>query len=172
MSVVLERERDRCILFDEGVSVGIFRAPLQGERVIRVREAYERAAALWPERLLCVAAYRLSPDFPIGVDADSNLQELAKLLRTIDRSIAAHAAVIEFGGVRGAAMRIAIRAVRAFAGSRSELREFGSLAEASTWLRGFAKHGVPARDPALYLRLYREAERHLAELDAVAAGAR
>jgi hypothetical protein len=91
--------------------VGIRRAPLQGPVLGELREGYARAASAHPGGLALVNVFRLCPRFPLQPGYDSNRGELASLLRVLDRTLVASAHVIELGGVRAAAMRIATKAV-------------------------------------------------------------
>jgi hypothetical protein len=165
MATLLSLSPEGCIAVDSGVVLGIYRAPIKGARVGEVQSAILEAAARCPGGLVSVGVFRLSPEFPIGIDVDQNRAELAELLRTLDRVLAANANVIEFGGIRAAAMRLICRAIRVIARPRSPGAEFARLSDAITWLRPHAARvGVPC-DPAFYVRLYREVEQHLEQLD-------
>lgn len=162
---VVSLEPEGCLAIDSGVVLGIHRAPIQGARVAEVRRAIEAAAQSAPKGLLSIGVFRLSPEFPLGVTATTNVQELAELLRTVDRLCVAHATIIEFGGLRAAAMRTMARAIYALARPRSAYSDFDGLTDAVTWLRPYAERVGAKTDYATYLRLYREVERELDELD-------
>ena len=109
--------------------------------------------------------FRLSPEFPIGVDAGGNRAELAELWRMIDASTRAMAIVVEFGGIRAAVMKLMTRAVQILVRPRAAIGEFDRLSDAIGWLRPHAARAVAPEDPATYYRLYQETARCLDELD-------
>lgn len=161
---VLVQRAEECVVFERGVVVSIHRAPVRGARLSEIRRAIDLVAPDHPRGLVMLSAFRLSPRFPLGPGFDDNVGELAETLRAIERSSAAIANVIEFGGVRAAAMRLASRAVRTLARPRCAMEQFDRLSDAVVWLRPHADRALGPIDPATYVRLYREADRILAAL--------
>lgn len=156
------------IAFERGAVVAIHLAPMLGARLTDTRAAVEAAAALAPRGLAVITVFRLSHRFPFAPGWDSNMGELSDTLRALDRSMAANALVIEFGGLRAAGARLAMRTVRALARPRSPSADFDSLTEAVRWIAPHAR-GVDAPDDfATYRSLYDEAARGLATLDTTA----
>lgn len=154
-----------CFAFRDGVLFSIQRAPVQGPRVAEFGRVIEVAEKLAPRGVLCVGVFRLSPEFPVSISATNNLKELADVLRAFERVCVASASILEFGGVRAAAMRTMMRAIYAIARPRSAFADFDGLTDAVTWLRPYAERMRAPVDYASYLRLYREVERELDELD-------
>ena len=148
-----------------GAVVGIRRAPLQGPVLGELREGYARAAAAHPGGLALITVFRLSRRFPLQPGFDSNKGELAALLRELDRSFVASAHVIEFDGIRAAAMRLATRAVIVLARPKVAIESFDRLADGVAWLVPRAASAGVVVDPASCLALYREADGRLAQMD-------
>lgn len=164
---VVSSRPEGVVLAREGAVVAIHLAPLQGERLTEIRLGIEAAARRHPSGLVLLSAFRLSPRFPLAPGFDSNIQELAANLRALDRVLVAIAGVVEFDGLRAAAFQAASRAVHVVARPRAALETFRRLSEALVWLAPHASRvGLPA-DPALFVRLYREADRRLLTLDTV-----
>ncbi len=164
-TIVLSERPEGVLLGRAGTVVGIRRAPLHGAVLAELRAGFERGLAEHPKGLVCLTAYRLSPRFPLGVGFDSNTGELSETLRVLDRSIIASAHVLEFGGVRAAAMRAATLAVTLLARPRAPIASFDRLTDAIAWLRPHAEAAGVAHDPATFVALYAEAERRLAAMD-------
>ena len=153
------------IAFDRGIHLAIHRAPIQGSRVAEVRAAVDRSAQLAPRGVVSINVFRLVPEFPIDIDLADNQSELVALLRSIDRQFVACASIIEFGGVRGAVMRMVSRAVTTLARPRAAIRDFDTVTEGATWLRAYAERVGAPTDLGSYVRLYREVDRQLEILD-------
>jgi hypothetical protein len=153
------------MLVRHGVVLGIHRAPIQGPRVGEIARSVVKAAEAHPGGLVQLGVFRLSPEFPLTTGFDSNTAELADLLRAIDSTFVACANVLEFGGVRAAAMRVATRAVCLLARPRASIETFDRLSDGIAWLLPHARLvGAHCQAP-LYLELYREADRLLALMD-------
>lgn len=164
--VVLTRRPESALVWTGSALVAIHRALLDGPQLAEVRRAVDVAAAAQPDGLVLLTAYRLSPEFPLRPGFDTDLRELAETLRALDRVLAACATVIEFGGVRAAALRAASRAVLSLARPRAAMGYFDRISDAIPWLLPHAEAVGGPSDPAAYVRLYRAAERALAEVDA------
>ncbi len=156
------------IAFERGALVAIHLAPMLGTRLTDTRAAVEAAAALAPRGLAVVTIFRLSRRFPFAPNWDSNLGELADTFRALDRAMAANALVIEFGGLRATAARLAMRTVRALARPRSPSADFDSLTEGVRWIAPHARRVGAPEDFATYRSLYEELDRRLAGLDSTA----
>ncbi len=163
---ILSLAPEGCIAFDRGILLSVHRAPVFGARVGEVRRAIETAASLAPRGLVSIGVFRLSPEFPLGTGALSNVEELAGLLRAFERHAVAQATILDFGGMRAAAMKAMIRAIVAIARPRVALATFDRLTDAVTWVLPHAARARAPRDHAAYLRLYQTVERQLDELDA------
>lgn len=163
---VLSRTAQGCSVLERGAIVSIRRAPIQGAEGANALRGIERAAALHPPGTVLLSVFRLSPRFPIAVETEMNLRELAETLRSIDRHLVANAVVLEFGGVRAAAMRLATRAVWSLARPRAVMSMHDRLSDAISWLLPHARAVGAPDDAATYVRLYRLAERGLDEVDA------
>lgn len=164
--IVLTRRPESCLLQSGGALVAIRRAPLDRAQLADVRRAMDEAVSNHAGGLVMLSAFRLSPDFPLRPGVDTDLRELADTLRALDRALAASATVIEFGGIRGAAMRVASRTVWSLARPRAVMGHFERLSDAVAWLLPHARVIGAPDDAATYVRLYREADRILEELDA------
>ncbi|MBI2388196.1 MAG: hypothetical protein HYV09_01155 [Deltaproteobacteria bacterium] len=165
--VVLAARPEFCLAADRGAVVGIHRAPLHGPLLKAIREALQIAVDAHPAGLVCLSVFRLSRHFPLDPGFDKNVRELADTLRAIDRMVIANATLIEFGGVRAVAMRLASRAVIKLARPRAEMADFDRLTDAIAWVLPFAKRAGAPSDHMSWVKLYRHAERHLPDLDAV-----
>lgn len=163
---ILVLEPAMAIGFERGIMVGIYRAPLEGERLATARRAFAYASAHSPRGVVFLTAFRLTPEFPIGMSAGQNRDELAAVWREVDRSAVAIAALIEFGGMRAAMMRLLTRAVFAFARPKTPFRDFAGLSDAVAWLRPRAEDAGLPTDYRTYVALYQRLDRELAALDA------
>jgi hypothetical protein len=164
LSVVSERPEGVTLALG-AVVVGIRRAPIQGPIVGELRAGYARLAAAHPGGLALLHAFRLSPRHPLQPGYDSNKGELAALLREIDRSIVASAQVLEFGGVRAAAMRVATQAIVVLARPRVAIETFDRLGDGIAWLVPRAAQAGVVVQAATIHALYREADDRLARMD-------
>jgi hypothetical protein len=164
-TVVLARRPESCLLMCRGALVAIRRAPLDSAQLEDARRAFAIAAEASPRGVVMLTAFRLSPEFPLHAGFDTNVAELAETLRIVGRSVVANASVVEFGGVRGAAMRVATRTVWALARPRAAMAQFERLSDAIGWLLPHAAAIGAADDAATYARLYREADHALQQID-------
>ena len=157
-----------CVSLQSGAIVSIRRANLDGPGLERFLAGMELAKKRYPRGLVMLAAFRLDSRFPLPATFDRNLSILAETLRRIDREMAAIASVLEFGGVRAAAMELASKAVWALGRPSAKMASFRGLGEAAQWLAEVGPEvGAPA-DPGVYVRTYRHNDRRLRELDAAA----
>lgn len=162
---LLIRRPQTCVTFHRGAFVSIRRAMLDRADLGRFQEAVEATARDHEDGLVLLAAFRLDPRFPIRADFDPDVEGLADTLRALDRRFIAVASVLEFGGVRAAAMRVASRAVWAVVRPSPTMADFERVGEAAHWLAAQATAAGAPADPASYVRAYRATSRHLAELD-------
>lgn len=163
---VLTQSAKGCLVLDRGVLVAIRRAPLDGVELSELHRAIEAAAGAHPRGMVMLSAIRLSPDFPIDARHAASLREMAESARAIDRVVVANATVLEFSGVRAAALRTASRALWSLAKMRGVLGHFERLTDAIAWLSPYANAVGAASDAATYVQLYRSAELTIEELDA------
>jgi len=130
------------------------------------REAVDTASKANPSGLVLLSAFRLDERFPLQFDFDADRETLAETLRAVDQKLNAIASVLEFGGVRAAAMRIASRAVWALARPSAKMGIFDSLTDAALWLSPHAREVDAPDELAAMVRTYRHADRALARFDA------
>jgi hypothetical protein len=152
--------REACTVFQRGAFVSIRRAPFDAAQFAELRHAIESVATSYP-RTVSLLAFRLERAFPVAEHDLTDVHEFVKTLRAIDRHLAAQAIVLEFGGVRAAAMRALGRTVTRIVRPRGAIAFHDRLTEAATWLVPYAR-GVGAPDDlGEYVRSYREADRLL-----------
>ena len=147
-----------------GAVLGIRRAPVDGAYIEELHRALDADAG--SEKRVLLIAYRLSPDFPIELENTTGAKQWVPLLRELERSIAAYAMITEFGGVRAASMRAITRLAWSLARPRIELGTFWRLTDAVSWVAPRAQRVGALDDPAQLVRLYRTADRMLAEIGA------
>src|SRR5690606_14146892 len=123
-TTVLTESPKGCLVLDRGVLVAIRRAPLDGVELDELHSAIKTAAAQHPRGMVMLSAIRLSSDFPIDARHAASLSELAESVRAIDRVVVTNATVLEFGGIRAAALRTASRTLWSIAKMRGVLGHF------------------------------------------------
>jgi len=155
-----------CMCLYAGALVSIRRALVDRQGLEAFLEAVEVAKQAYPDGLVMLASFRLDRRFPLPATFDHDLSALAATLRRIDQQVAAIASVLEFGGVRAAAMDLASRAVWALGRPSAKMASFRSLGEAAHWLAGVGPEVGAPGDPAAYVRAYRHSDRRLRALDA------
>jgi hypothetical protein len=157
---VLIRRREGCTVFDRGAFVTIRRAPIDAQQIGELRRALESVVEAYPQ-IVTMFVFRLSSEYPIAEHHLTDFDESAKFMRAIDEHVAAHAIVLEFGGIRGAAMRILGRTVVQLVKPRAAFAFHERVTEAATWLLPYAREIGVVDDLGAYVRSYRDADRLL-----------
>lgn len=164
LALLIQRP-ETCLALVDGALVGIRRAMLTPKDLARFRDAILGVRADDPAGLVMLSVFRLDPRFPLSVDFDSDLTGFVETLRCVDGRLHAIASVLEFGGVRAAAMRVTTRAVRALGRPRARMADFDRVVDAADWLARQAEGtGVPT-EAATYLRAYRLVDRAVRATD-------
>lgn len=166
--VPLIRRPEACLGLVDGALVGIRRAMLTPADLACFRDAVVSACETRPAGLVMLTVFRLDPRFPLQVDFDTDLSAFVQTLRDVDGRLRAIASVLEFGGVRAAAMKMATRAVWATGRPRSRMAIFDRVTDASQWLAAQGGETGAPRSGATYLRAYRTVDGWLREMDHVA----
>lgn len=161
--LVVLRSPGACAVLSRGALVSVRRAAYTSAELSQLCRVLREVEPAHPDGIVSLTTFRLDPAFPIEVDHEGSLSELAQAARELDRMLAAVASVTEFGGVRASAMRAASAAIWTLARPRGELGQFESLSDALVWLcPRAATVGAPS-EPAEYVRLHREVDRMLRE---------
>ena len=161
MSEVLIERPEACTVVERGALVTVRRAMYDGAQLRELCDAVARVAPSHPRGLVKLMTLRLSPAFPIGLDVESSLAEMADTARALDRMIVAHAVVLEYTGVRATATRVLGRTIWTLVRPRAAMAIFDRISDAVGWLAPMARTVGALDDPAAYMRCHREAERVL-----------
>jgi hypothetical protein len=158
--VVFESARSVALL-SGGALVSVRRGAYTAAELEALRGALAAAAPAHPRGFVSLTTFRLDRTFPLAVEDATELGALVDAARALDPLLAAVASVVEFGGVRAAAMQLASSAVWRLARPRAVLGQFETLTDALVWLGPHAQRIGALEAPADYVRLHRECERRM-----------
>jgi hypothetical protein len=153
-----------CLAIDRGALIAIRRAPFQASDFVHAAHAIEGAYAGHPNGLVMLIGFRLDPRFPLDPGID-DVEHLSGALKSFDRALRAVATVLEFGGVRAAAMRVTTRALWAMARPRCEHAMFERVTDAALWLAPRAEAIGAPYELATYVHGYKAVDAALREHD-------
>jgi hypothetical protein len=166
-AVVLIDDEAGCMILERGAVVTIRRALMDGRSLEESRRAFEIVHAAHPGGVAMLSVFRLDRRFPIDRAPDYNLSDIVATLRAVERVLGVTAVVLEFGGLRAAAMRAVSRTAWTLARLPSKLAFFDCLTDAAAWLELEGRAIGVQVDTAGYVTSYREASRTLAAHDPV-----